>query len=170
MKQFLFSIVIALQSMALLAQYCNPDMDATTPTQDFTDNGDGTVTHLRTGLTWMRCSIGQTWESTGNTCAGTASTHFWADAMAQANGLTFSGQSDWRVPNIKELASIGEKSCWEPAINKTLFPATAPNSFYWSASPNAGTSTFIWMHSLAYSDIFVTWKDVSGNVRLIRVQ
>jgi hypothetical protein len=30
-----------------------------TPTNAFTDNGDGTVTHQLTGLTWMRCSVGQ---------------------------------------------------------------------------------------------------------------
>ncbi|MDP2902572.1 MAG: hypothetical protein Q8N96_05635 [Methylovulum sp.] len=44
----------------------------TTPTSDFTDNNDGTVTHKTTGLTWMRCAMGQTW--TGAACTGTADT------------------------------------------------------------------------------------------------
>ena len=33
----------------------------------YTDNGDGTATDPTTGLTWMRCSVGQT--RTGNTCS-----------------------------------------------------------------------------------------------------
>ncbi len=31
------------------------------PTSDYRDNGDGTVTHLRTGLMWQRCAVGQNW-------------------------------------------------------------------------------------------------------------
>jgi hypothetical protein len=34
----------------------------------YSDNGDGTVTDPTTGLTWMRCSMGQTWN--GTTCTG----------------------------------------------------------------------------------------------------
>jgi hypothetical protein len=39
----------------------------TTPTTDFDDNKDGTVTHKRTGLIWQRCPVGQIW--TGTTCS-----------------------------------------------------------------------------------------------------
>ena len=30
-----------------------------TPTEDFTENGDGTVTHYKTGLIWKRCVEGR---------------------------------------------------------------------------------------------------------------
>ncbi len=49
----------------------------TTPTSDFIDNKDGTVTHRTTGLTWMRCALGQMW--TGLSCSGAASTVFAGD-------------------------------------------------------------------------------------------
>lgn len=39
----------------------------------YIDNGDGTVTDTRTGLTWMRCALGQTWD--GSTCVGVAGEH-----------------------------------------------------------------------------------------------
>jgi hypothetical protein len=68
----------------------------TTPTEDFTDNLDGTVTHRITGLTWMRCAMGMTW--TGTT--GTANTYTWD----QATKLTanFSGKADWRLPTTSQ--------------------------------------------------------------------
>ena len=66
-----------------------------TPTSNFTDNQDGTVTHNTTGLTWMRCAMGQIW--TGSTCTGP--TKMYNYAKAKALTLTFADQSDWRLPN-----------------------------------------------------------------------
>ncbi|MCF7987014.1 MAG: DUF1566 domain-containing protein, partial [Methylovulum sp.] len=89
-----------------------------TPTSDFTDNGDGTVTHQKTGLTWMRCSLGQTW--TGTTCRGTANTYTYNAALKL--NRNFAGYSDWRLPNIAELQTIVERNNYSPAINTELFP------------------------------------------------
>jgi hypothetical protein len=110
-----------------------------TPTTDFTDNGDGTVTHKLTGLTWMRCSMRQTW--TGSTCSGTASTHTWDAAKALTSN--FAGKSDWRLPSPWELGSIVDYDINSPAINGTIFPNT-PSSVFWSGSPYAGDSNYAW--------------------------
>lgn len=64
-----------------------------------TVNSDGTVTDPTTGLTWKRCAVGQTWSRT--TCTGTGATYNWTTAKALTS--TFAGQSDWRLPNIREL-------------------------------------------------------------------
>ncbi len=108
----------------------------TTPTTDFTDNGDGTVTHRFTGLTWKRCIEGMTW--TGTTCSGTASTYTWEQATALSTG-------EWRLPTANELSTLVEYSIASPgpAINTTVFPGTRAGSF-WSASAYASDPSLAW--------------------------
>lgn len=114
------------------AQTCLDNITKTSPTHAFTLNGDGTATDSKTGLTWMRCGIGQSWN--GSSCAGTLELYNWKDALVVAEEHVFAGKDDWRLPNIKELASIVESSCHIPAINSTIFPATRADR-YWSSTP-----------------------------------
>jgi len=94
------------------------------------------VTDSKTGLTWRRCSEGQTWS--GGTCTGTATTYTHEGALAQAKT-----QTGWRLPNVKELASLVDKTRTSPAIDTTAFPA-APSNGYWSSTPYAGNSGVAW--------------------------
>ncbi|MFI3195613.1 MAG: hypothetical protein QX195_07310, partial [Methylococcaceae bacterium] len=76
---FLMGCGLRLMTVFLLLSSVSPVFAVpTTPTSDFTDNGDGTVTHQQTGLTWMRCALGQTW--TGTTCSGTIKRYPYATA------------------------------------------------------------------------------------------
>src|SRR5258707_519375 len=53
-----------------------------TPTTDFTVNGDGTVTHTKTGLMWKQCVEG----ASGAGCTtGGATGMTWASALQSAN-------------------------------------------------------------------------------------
>jgi len=78
----------------------------------FYDNKDGTVTDLRTGLQWMRCSLGQVWEN--NACMGEIKKYKFKSGLFGAGddlgdalaGFRYAEHSDWRVPNIKELNSL----------------------------------------------------------------
>ncbi len=108
-----------------------------TPTTDFTDNGDGSVTHKTTGLTWKRCAEGMTW--TGSTCTGTGSTYDWfeANSWAEVRGH-FGLFTDYRLPTIRELTTITEVEADNPAINSTIFPNT-PASNFWSKSRVVGS-------------------------------
>lgn len=130
-RYYLIITLMALFAQPLHAQTCRNDITSTTPTQDFTIHDDGTVTHNKTGLMWMRCALGQNWN--GATCTGAAQAYTWQAALQAAVGSSFAGYRDWRLPNFKELASIVEQACINPAINATVFPATLNHSF-WSAS------------------------------------
>ena len=61
-----------------------------------------------TGLSWMRCSIGQKW--TGKTCKGEPLKFAWWDALEFVIALNrdggFASRTDWRVPTFEELSTI----------------------------------------------------------------
>ena len=95
----------------------------------YVDNGDGTVSDVTHGITWQKCTVGQTYDRESGLCEG-APSHFenWEDALSQVNG-------EFDLPNIKELASIVERSCIEPAIKLDVFPGT-PLGIYWTNTPS----------------------------------
>ncbi len=108
----------------------------------YTNHNDATVTDTKTGLMWKQCVEGLT----GNTCGtGTAvTTYTWKAALELASSTTFATYSDWRLPNIKELASLVARDRYSPAINSSLFPNT-PSIRHWSSSPaDAGGSDGAW--------------------------
>ena len=109
---------------------------------DFIDNKDGSVTDLRTSLTWAKCSIGQTYTLSSNSCSGSGAVSYatWSDALAAADSYSINSITGWRLPNIKELGSLIDRSCAEPSINLTLFPNTI-SSVYYSSTPFKGSAT-----------------------------
>ena len=128
-------------------------------------NGDGTVTDPTTGLTWMQCAKGQTWD--GTTCTGTASNYTFDQANALTGTVTFAGQSDWRLPNIRELQTIVDRSVSNPAIDAGAFPAT-PSSHFWSGSPYAGDSNNAWYVNFDRGNAGYGSRGNHNGVRLVR--
>ena len=125
----------------------NANLVEATPTADFTANGDGTVTHLKTGLMWKQCAEGLSGAACGN---GAATQMTWANALAAAvvaNSANFAGKSDWRLPNVKELNSIVETCGSFPAINTALFPNTPLGSGAdsWSATTFVQNGASAWI-------------------------
>jgi hypothetical protein len=97
----------------------------------FVDNANGTVTDEARYLTWQKADDGtkRTWEQ----------------ALAYCEGLTLGGASDWRLPNIKELASIADFAKY-PAADLVAFPATKEN-YYWSSTTVRSDTTTAWQVS-----------------------
>lgn len=117
------------------AQTCESNVRATAPSDRYSVNADGTVLDKRTGLMWKQCLEGLE----GVDCSGGSPVYgYWKDALVRADQSRFAGYKDWRLPNIKELQSLLEAQCYEPAVNLAVFPGTPDGAWLWSSSPSVG--------------------------------
>lgn len=136
---------------------------------DFTDNGDGTVSDYATGLMWSQNDGGDGLD--------------WQETLAwveEKNAEYYLGYSDWRLPNAKELQSIVDytrspDTTGTAAINP-LFDATSiineagqtDYPCYWSSTTHAnwtawpGTYGVYVAFGRAMGYMNGTWVDVHG--------
>lgn len=163
--KMLLSLLLLMFAAQSVQAACNNSIPASTPVGDFTVHDNGTVTHNTTGLMWLRCSLGQSWD--GSTCSGSESTYTWTNALAAARSHTFAGYSDWRLPNKNELESIIEDRCYDPAVNTIIFPNT-PSNWFWSSSPATNGSTLGWGIFFGNGNVTTSHKGLNNRVRLVR--
>ncbi|WP_293675328.1 DUF1566 domain-containing protein [Thiolapillus sp.] len=166
-RSLLLLLLLMITAPGMAACRSESEIPSTTPTADFTDHGDGTVTHQSTGLMWMKCPLGQS----GVDCAtGISHTYTWEGALQAADATTYAGYSDWRLPNKNELSSILERRCSGPAINATVFPGI-PHSYsfyFWSSSPYAHGSGNAWLVDFGDGGNYRAYRYDSRHVRLVR--
>ncbi|MEZ4527595.1 MAG: DUF1566 domain-containing protein [Desulfobacterales bacterium] len=81
----------------------------------FADNGNGTVTDRRTGLTWTM--FDSAFEL--NRCLN------FPDAQRYVENLNTGGYSGWRLPTVAELSSLFQ--------NRPAYPASSAAKWFWSA-------------------------------------
>jgi hypothetical protein len=78
------------------------------------------VTDSMTGLVWQSSALVDSFVS-------------WQDALAYCEGLTHADKDDWRLPSIKELATLVDESAVQaPVLYADLGGAASP---YWSSTP-----------------------------------
>lgn len=154
-----FRLIHLLASVALLVGLCSARTAQAQARYSYSADGSE-VTDSKTGLIWRRCSEGQSWSA--GTCSGTAATYTHEQALAQAKA-----QTGWRLPNVKELSSITDKTRSNPAIDVTAFPAT-PSNYYWSASPYAGDAANAWFVYFGVGYVVNFNRYGSYQVRLVR--
>jgi hypothetical protein len=164
-----FTLLAALFAQTPNADDCKPGAHAqTTPSERFAFESDGTVLDTTTGLTWMRCALGQRWQ--GGTCKGSAERYAWQDsdwAKDTTNLEKYAGHADWRVPVVPELASIVELGCADRRINTTVFPAT-PAAAFWSSMEKPGTEDYAYALDFGAGGAAPTLKSTHGVLRLVR--
>ena len=116
-----------------------------------------TVKDLNTGTTWLRCSVGQAWDPTLETCTGeivkldhTQIAYAITEAKRQLGG-------NWRLPTHAELESLVCDDCPPPKIDSKRFPNISPEA-YWTGDKNALNSKTFWsvsfMTGYSYSRFF----------------
>jgi hypothetical protein len=108
--------------------------------QGLSDNNGGTVTDNKTGLMWQKCSAGQ---NNDPTCSGSASTRTWSNALIYCNELSLGSQTDWRLPNVKELESLTVDTIYNPSINTAFYPRAQPLN-YWSSTTSIRYQDSAW--------------------------
>ncbi len=158
-------VLLAVAMAPALAQTCGDDIPASAPDSRFTANGDGTVTDRATGLIWKQCAEGL---SGANCLTGSAMTFTWQQALQHAEAAVFAGSALWRLPNKKELASLVEQRCYDPAINDRFFPNTPVDDWFWSSSPHASYATYAWSVDFSYGYVSYYDKSNAKYVRLVR--
>jgi len=95
-----------------------------------------------TTITWKTCLEGQT----GATCSGVATSGDHAAHTANClalntlnGGAGYAGRTDWRLPSIIELFTIGAVHVAGSGFDTVYFPGT-PGGGIWSATNNASNS------------------------------
>ena len=154
----LLAVCVLLPNAVTYAQ-CQPDYPSSTPSERFEVPGDGTVRDKQTGLIWKRCLQGLSGAgcSQGSVFSGT-----WEQALQQAEA-----NPGWRLPNIKELQSIVEEQCFNPAINKQVFPDQIA-SYVWSSSPYAAYTHYAWVVHFGNGNTYYSDRNNAMQVRLVR--
>ena len=147
-----------LTGVVLLAGLCGAHTAQAQSRYSYSTDGSE-VTDSKTGLIWRRCSEGQSWGA--GTCSGTVASYTHEQALAHAKT-----QTGWRLPNVKELSSITDKSRFSPAIDVTAFSATESN--YWTSSPYAGNAADAWRVDFSSGFVGNSRRFFSYRVRLVR--
>jgi RNA polymerase sigma factor (sigma-70 family) len=114
---------------------------------------DGQVTDPATGLTWQQVPSATTMSA--------------AAAPSYCASLDLDGYS-WRLPSIKELATLVDEDRVSPAIDVSAFPGVAPDVWFWSSTVSAPSPPQQW--ALNFNDGFSYFRSTSSTsyVRCVR--
>ncbi|MBF0210656.1 MAG: DUF1566 domain-containing protein [Desulfamplus sp.] len=111
------------------------------------------ITDTNTGLMWQAIS--------------SESVMTWEAAINYAENLVLADLSDWRLPTIKELASITAMDRFSPAINTSIFDSKEYE--YWSSTTYALSTGNGWvLDFVTYGQAGNGAKNQTGYVRSVR--
>jgi len=130
------ALLIVTEESVFAGQRCPGDLIRTAMDRRFIASTNGGVIDKQTGLKWKRCLVGQTFEE--GYCQGSPTLFRIGEVLEYMRDLKLASAQNnngWRLPNIKELASIVERGCVDPAINLKIFPTTPNKYAVYSSTP-----------------------------------
>ncbi|TQF72145.1 DUF1566 domain-containing protein [Pseudoalteromonas luteoviolacea] len=141
------TVLCLLFSASALSQECaiETSVSYTTPESRFVVNNDGTVCDKKTDIMWQRCTFGFVYNVSTETCDNAEQKLNWQEALSAAKNSRVANFEDWQLPNVKELSSIVERSCEDPAINETIFLGNHSGN-YWSSTTNIQDPSRAWTY------------------------
>lgn len=131
------------------------------------DNG-ATIQDANTGLHWQRCLVGYRLNAEGDSCVSSvdAAVRFdWRGAFAAA-----SNAERWRLPNVKELESIVDRDCFEPAVQTHVFLSNddVMMGAHWTSSQIESYAGGAWTVNFKTGSVISSDKSELLPVRLVR--
>jgi hypothetical protein len=146
-----------------------PSLSDTPASARFTDSGKGTVTDNLTGLIWLKNAnvpaATRTWVQAFSDVAelnasGTMNAHPAGDTSAPVD----THQTDWRLPNVKELSSLIDWAYNVPALSNAAgtakWTSEDEDSFtgvqsdnYWSSTTVASSTAGAWCVHLSAGNV-----------------
>jgi hypothetical protein len=132
--------------------FCGQDAQYPDNPRTFTETtlaGDVIVTDSLTGLVWQKEYL------TGYT---------WLGALDYCSGSGYAGQTDWRLPDIHEVASLVNYGRYDPSSD---FPGM-PSVYFWSADTNVNDTSRAWYVNFYSGQVNNDWKTDTYYTRCVR--
>lgn len=148
-------------------QQCFDTISRSTEPEHFTALTQGQLLHQASGLIWQRCLYGQQWQESEQRCTGDAVRLSWSEALLVSATVGEAGQTEWRLPDVKEAMSVVERRCVDPAIDVLLFPA-ANSENLWTSTTGHASAAEAWVIAMYSGKNNLKRKDQQLYLRLVR--
>lgn len=90
----------------------------------------------------------------------------WKDAKTYCRDLVLWGETEWRLPNLKEITSIIDLSRFAQSLNWTYFTTTW--QYYWTSNTHATYTESAWRVSFYYGQSGYLYKTYPEDVICVR--
>ena len=160
-------LLVSLIGHAGAIQKCSDFITTTASISVFSLSTKALALDKRNGKTWMRCSIGQHWNTKTQQCSGQAKLLSWNGAQKAAQLLAQQSGSNWRLPTIKELSNLVESRCETPAIDLNVFPQT-PIGHFWTSTPFINQTHYYWLVQFKFGENHMDKASRLAHVRLVK--
>jgi hypothetical protein len=135
---------------------------ASWPDPRFKDNGNGTVTDMLTGLTWLRDA--NCFGSNVLSLALSACNNLSSGSCGLSDG---SSAGDWRLPNVNELESLIDASRDSPALPLN-HPFINVQTLYWSSTTYEANTSNAWYVDMTDGIVSTTGRGLGNYVWPVR--